>query len=90
MFWARCQRQVVRLASEALGFDSPCVHMSFFVTEEGKQRSWKHSKEEFEQYRNVCLTIWGAMPLDVTWATGTKLYQETLKEIIRRKLGSSM
>lgn len=33
------------------------------------------SKKEFEVYRDICFTIWGAMPIDVKWAMQTKIYQ---------------
>jgi hypothetical protein len=29
-----------------------------------------------KQYEEICLTIWGCIPLDITWAKNTNLYKE--------------
>jgi hypothetical protein len=59
---------------------SPAVSTmnKFFITLEGKQKPWKPKKEEFETYQKICLTIWGALPYDVSWAKGTQIYQNEL------------
>ena len=54
---------------------------TFYETIDGKEKTWKPSKEEFKEYEDVCLTIWGALPYDITWAKGTSIYQKKLTEI---------
>jgi hypothetical protein len=51
----------------------------FYETIDGKEKAWNPTKQEFEQYREVCLMTWGGMPLDVTWAMGTPIYRDREK-----------
>ena len=47
----------------------------FYKTINEKKISYKLKKKEWKKYESICLTIWGAIPYDITWATSTKLYK---------------
>jgi hypothetical protein len=55
--------------------------MKFYITVDGKEKPAKFSSEEYERYKNICLTIWGGMPHDVTWAQGTQIYKDAEKRL---------
>ena len=48
----------------------------FFTTKGNKQIPYSEESLDFQKYKKICLRIWGALPLDITWATGTKIYQQ--------------
>lgn len=52
----------------------------FYKTELGKQIEYHFNKEEFAVYEEVCSSIWGNMPLDLTWSMNTEIYKEALKK----------
>lgn len=54
----------------------------YIIDESGKQKKHKFNKDEFNEYRDICLTIWGALPHDLTWALNTNLYKEHKKKLI--------
>ncbi len=43
------------------------------------QFSIKLSKQEKEVYVDVCLRIWGCVPIDVEWARGTNIYKNYIQ-----------
>lgn len=47
------------------------------TTINGKTKPFKFpTKEDLEEYKTICLKLWGGIPLDVDWATGTTSYKE--------------
>jgi hypothetical protein len=54
--------------------------MQFFTTHETKQRLFPTTTKEFKQYAEICKSIWGAIPYNVTWAIGTNIYKNYKKE----------
>lgn len=40
----------------------------------------KFSKAERLEYINICENIWGVVPLDISWAKETKIYQDYKKQ----------
>lgn len=37
-----------------------------------------------QQYKFICELLWGHVPIDKTWATGTKLFQIEAPKILER------
>jgi hypothetical protein len=55
--------------------------MIFFHNVDGKELKYPFNQKEFEQYKTVCLTIWGALPYDVGWAMSTNIFKNGLQSI---------
>ena len=34
-----------------------------------------------KEYRDICLSIWGCIPLDIDWAKSTKIYKDRYENI---------
>jgi hypothetical protein len=39
------------------------------------------TKEQKQQYIDICYKIWGVIPVDYTWAITTGSYKEQLKKL---------
>lgn len=55
---------------------------TFYITENGKEFPHNFKAGEYKEYEDICLTIWGCLPYDLTWARGTGIYK---KEEQKRK-----
>jgi hypothetical protein len=48
----------------------------FYKTIDGFQQKVNEKEDWFQVYKEVSLSVWGAVPLDVTWAMETPIFKE--------------
>lgn len=52
----------------------------FFEIKNSKPQPYNFSEGEFEKYKSICLAIWGALPLEVSWAINSLIYKTAEKK----------
>ncbi len=53
----------------------------FYQIINGEKKKYPFKSGEFKIYEEVCLTIWGCLPLEVSWAVETNIYKEQLDKM---------
>lgn len=50
--------------------------MVFFEIVNGKQVSPGMNKQQFEEYKDICRTVFGGVPLDITWTLNNLIFKQ--------------
>lgn len=53
----------------------------FQVMEDSRKEAYKFPSPKAEnEYRDICISIWGAVPHEIFWAMGSILYKDELQK----------